>query len=229
MITERTNAHRVNADRLRAIAVEAAEQCERLTVPSVHPPVALATLLADWPARTGSFSCRRANAAARAIRSGPWARAALLVGPEGGFTPAELDALRRASLCNVGIARPAHPAGRDRLHRRAGIVAGGGLRLVPCDPNPPRLGATCPIPETPTRPRSRRSDNWPTISPLAASRREQFRIGTEHEKFGFRLTDLDAPPYQPADGQPGSIRDLLAGLQPDRRRRRSWITATPSG
>ncbi len=42
---------------------------------------------------------------------------------------------------------------------------------------------------------------------------EQFRIGTEHEKFGFRLADLAPPPYQPADGQPGSIRGLLEGLQ----------------
>jgi len=42
---------------------------------------------------------------------------------------------------------------------------------------------------------------------------EQFRIGTEHEKFGFRLADLAAPPYQPTDGQPGSIRGLLEGLQ----------------
>jgi glutamate--cysteine ligase len=42
---------------------------------------------------------------------------------------------------------------------------------------------------------------------------EQFRIGTEHEKFGFRLADLAPPPYQPADGQPGSIRALLDGLQ----------------
>src|SRR5277367_5402188 len=41
---------------------------------------------------------------------------------------------------------------------------------------------------------------------------EQFRIGTEHEKFGFRLDDLTTPPYQPADGQPGSIRRLLEGL-----------------
>ena len=41
---------------------------------------------------------------------------------------------------------------------------------------------------------------------------ERFRIGTEHEKFGFRIADLAAPPYQPADGQPGSIRDLLEGL-----------------
>lgn len=42
--------------------------------------------------------------------------------------------------------------------------------------------------------------------------REDFRIGTEHEKFGFRRADWTSPPYLPADGQPGSIRDLLAGL-----------------
>jgi glutamate--cysteine ligase len=42
---------------------------------------------------------------------------------------------------------------------------------------------------------------------------EQFRLGTEHEKFGFRRADLAAPPYLPTDGQPGSIRDLLTGLQ----------------
>ncbi len=40
----------------------------------------------------------------------------------------------------------------------------------------------------------------------------RFRIGTEHEKFGFRHADLTAPPYLPADGQPGSIRDVLANL-----------------
>ncbi len=43
--------------------------------------------------------------------------------------------------------------------------------------------------------------------------RSDFRIGTEHEKFGFRLDDLKTPPYLPADGQPGCIRDVLAGLE----------------
>src|ERR1051326_542633 len=43
--------------------------------------------------------------------------------------------------------------------------------------------------------------------------RRQFGIGTEHEKFGFRLTDLKTPPYEPSDGQPGCIRDLLRGLE----------------
>ena len=31
-----------------------------------------------------------------------------------------------------------------------------------------------------------------------------FRIGTEHEKFGFRLTDLSPPAYEPAPGDSGS-------------------------
>jgi glutamate--cysteine ligase len=42
--------------------------------------------------------------------------------------------------------------------------------------------------------------------------RERFLIGTEHEKFGFRLPDLTTPPYLPADGHPGAIRDLLENL-----------------
>jgi len=42
---------------------------------------------------------------------------------------------------------------------------------------------------------------------------EQFRLGTEHEKFGFRLTDLKPPPYAPAGDQPGSIRDVLEALR----------------
>jgi glutamate--cysteine ligase len=41
---------------------------------------------------------------------------------------------------------------------------------------------------------------------------DQFRIGTEHEKFGFRLSDLSPPPYEPADGHPASIRAVLDGL-----------------
>src|SRR4051794_18476873 len=39
---------------------------------------------------------------------------------------------------------------------------------------------------------------------------DQFRIGTEHEKFGFRVSDGAPPPYQSADG--ASIRAVLEGL-----------------
>ncbi len=41
--------------------------------------------------------------------------------------------------------------------------------------------------------------------------RSAFRIGTEHEKFGFRRNDLTPPEYEPGDGQ-GGIRAVLDGL-----------------
>jgi 16S rRNA (uracil1498-N3)-methyltransferase len=93
VLTERTNTARLNLDRLRAIATEAAEQCERLTVPELAAPRRLADLLAVWPAdRPLVAALERAAAPPIQPTAGP---AALLVGPEGGFTDAELDALRR--------------------------------------------------------------------------------------------------------------------------------------
>jgi glutamate--cysteine ligase len=45
--------------------------------------------------------------------------------------------------------------------------------------------------------------------------RKQFGIGTEHEKFGFRLKDLKTPPYEPTDGQPGCIRGPTGTIRRD--------------
>ena len=92
VLTARTNAHRVNQARLVAIAIEAAEQSERLTIPEVRSPQPLAELLAGWPPGRALFVAVE-RAAAQPIPStrGP---AALLIGPEGGFTPSELDAMR---------------------------------------------------------------------------------------------------------------------------------------
>lgn len=93
VITERTNAARVNQDRLRAIAVEAAEQCERLTVPPVEPPSRLETVLSAWPTGRRLFAAfERSDSATPPHGPDP---AALLIGPEGGFTPHEQDMLRR--------------------------------------------------------------------------------------------------------------------------------------
>jgi 16S rRNA (uracil1498-N3)-methyltransferase len=89
VLTARTNAGRVNQARLYAIATEAAEQSERLTVPVLHPPAPLADVIGNWDA-----SRRLALAAERAEAPSPAGCGALLTGPEGGFTGAELDALR---------------------------------------------------------------------------------------------------------------------------------------
>jgi 16S rRNA (uracil1498-N3)-methyltransferase len=90
VITARTNAARVNQERLSAIATEAAEQCERLSVPVLRAPAPLDDVLAQWdPAHPLAAAFDRGGAALAAPAQG------LLVGPEGGFTEAELDAIRR--------------------------------------------------------------------------------------------------------------------------------------
>jgi 16S rRNA (uracil1498-N3)-methyltransferase len=92
VITERSNTHRMNADRLAAIATEAAEQSERLTVPQLHQPRPLAALLSDWPSdRRLLAAIERSDAPRITPTHGP---RGLLVGPEGGFSPGELEALR---------------------------------------------------------------------------------------------------------------------------------------
>ena len=47
--TRRTQIERLNLDRLRAHAIAAAEQSERLSVPQLHEPQALDRLLDGWP------------------------------------------------------------------------------------------------------------------------------------------------------------------------------------
>ncbi len=97
VFTRHTVMSRVNDERLRAIAVEAAEQCERLSVPMVRPAQALDTLLAAWPNERRLILLDEGGGGrpvAEALTALPPGPAALLVGPEGGFAPSEQTALR---------------------------------------------------------------------------------------------------------------------------------------
>lgn len=111
VVTRHTAVERVNVERLRANAVEAAEQTERLTVPEVREPVDLGTLLGGWPAERRLLMCDEtgggppiAEALAQldgAARTAPWA---IVIGPEGGFAEIELQALRRIKdVVSVGL------------------------------------------------------------------------------------------------------------------------------
>lgn len=96
VMTRHTQVARVNVDRLAANAVEAAEQCGRLTVPEVFAPVSFDEALARWSAERNVFLCDESGGGAPASEAfadaGP-GPAAVVVGPEGGFTASELDGL----------------------------------------------------------------------------------------------------------------------------------------
>lgn len=90
VLTRRTVVDRVNADRLRAHMIEAAEQCERTALPELAEPVPLDRLLAGWPdGRALIFADEEGGSPLqRAVGAGP---AAILIGPEGGFDPSERE------------------------------------------------------------------------------------------------------------------------------------------
>jgi 16S rRNA (uracil1498-N3)-methyltransferase len=101
-ITRRTIVARVNLERMRANAVEAAEQSGRLSVPEIREPLSFEKLLAAWPRERHILFCDEAGDAppiAAALRGAPDGAWAVFTGPEGGFDPAERAVLR--ALPNV--------------------------------------------------------------------------------------------------------------------------------
>ncbi len=94
VLSERSQGLRLNTARMSAIAVEAAEQSERLTVPRVEPVCSLLELLAAWPSdRPLAAAIERSGTAFTPARA-----EALLIGPEGGFSRRELDVLAACSF-----------------------------------------------------------------------------------------------------------------------------------
>ena len=84
---------RLNADRLVAHMIEAAEQCERTALPALAPLTDLKTLLADWPAGRQLIFADEAGGVPMGDAALS-ASAGILIGPEGGFSPEERAAIR---------------------------------------------------------------------------------------------------------------------------------------
>ncbi|MEO1159396.1 MAG: 16S rRNA (uracil(1498)-N(3))-methyltransferase [Pseudomonadota bacterium] len=94
VITRHTVAAKVNLERMRANAIEAAEQCNMVYVPDVADPEKLTDVLAGWPDERTLFFCdERAGQSnpvdtLKQVKPGPMA---VLLGPEGGFSEEERD------------------------------------------------------------------------------------------------------------------------------------------
>lgn len=99
VMTRRTQAARVNLDRMRANAIEAAEQCGVLTIAAIDEPRTLDRLIADWPKDRVLVFCDEEAEIADPVealgRSKHGSSVAVIIGPEGGFEDRERAALAR--------------------------------------------------------------------------------------------------------------------------------------
>ena len=95
VVTWRTVVERVKGERLRSIAVEAAEQCGRTMLPTIDEPVPLERLLKERDAGRLMYFADETGGEpmATAFAPGP---GLILTGPEGGFTPEERELIRAA-------------------------------------------------------------------------------------------------------------------------------------
>ncbi len=107
VITSHTAVSRVNVERMRANAIEAAEQCGVLSIPGIEAPVKLAALLkACETGRTIVFCDERAGTSSpiEALEKLRGRRITALVGPEGGFSESEREGLlSRSFVCPISL------------------------------------------------------------------------------------------------------------------------------
>jgi 16S rRNA (uracil1498-N3)-methyltransferase len=102
VITQRTNSARVNIKRLQAHAIEAAEQCDRLSVPRVNDKETLEQLITGWPKDRRLLFLDESGSGRPIVEvlsglhdesAGIYLDLGFLIGPEGGFDTSELNAL----------------------------------------------------------------------------------------------------------------------------------------
>ncbi|MCJ7871629.1 16S rRNA (uracil(1498)-N(3))-methyltransferase [Marinovum sp. 2_MG-2023] len=123
--SEFTNSDRIRADKQRAHAIEAAEQCGATFVPDVADIQKLSTIFDNWPAERKLMFCDETRVGGSLVLAdliaagpGPWA---ILIGPEGGFSASEHARLRALDF--------AHPVALGPRILRAETAAVAALTL----------------------------------------------------------------------------------------------------
>jgi len=105
VFTKFTATGRVNIERMSAIAIEAAEQCQRLSVPEINAPCTLQELLANWPATRKLFVGDEKGGGlplAQVLSAEDRGEAnGFLVGPEGGFSDDEINFVGAQRFCQT--------------------------------------------------------------------------------------------------------------------------------
>lgn len=99
VITARTNAAHINWERMRKIAVEAAEQSNRNSVPDILPPVKFSDLDLSHVVFADERAAHGASVADNAETK------SILIGPEGGFSDDEFAALDAAGARGISLGK----------------------------------------------------------------------------------------------------------------------------
>ena len=161
VMTRRTQAERVNLDRMHANAIEAAEQCGVLGIPEIMAPVALDRAVAALEPERHLVFCDEDAPGADPI-------AALVRDLERDFRRRWLGPGQVAGWQHRRAARRADRSGRRDLTRRSAPSCGSGRR-----PRESRSGrASCvPIP-----PRWRRSPSYRRSPAIGANKRNDFKL-----------------------------------------------------
>ena len=98
ILTDRTEVRDLNETRLQAQIIEAAEQCERLDIPALHPLEKFDRVIASWP-KSIPILAGLERSKAQVLHDGiiPLNDTAALIGPAGGWSDFERDLLNAAT------------------------------------------------------------------------------------------------------------------------------------
>lgn len=97
VLMQRTENRKINADRIKAQIIEAAEQCERMSIPVLHDLTALPEMLQSWGKEPVIYACIERHDALE-LSAYPQTMSqdsAFLIGPEGGFDPREIELITK--------------------------------------------------------------------------------------------------------------------------------------
>ncbi|MEO1204953.1 MAG: 16S rRNA (uracil(1498)-N(3))-methyltransferase [Pseudomonadota bacterium] len=125
VLTQRTVAERIKLERVRANAIEAAEQCGILSLPHISEPLKFKALIETWSNGFPLIFCDELAAVANpleALAAVPPGPVGVLIGPEGGFSPEEREVLLKAPFC--------HPISLGPRIMRADTAAVAALSIV---------------------------------------------------------------------------------------------------
>lgn len=108
VLTAHTQVSKLGAERLRKNAIEAAEQCGILNLPTLMPEKRFADVLASWPSDAALIFCDEAASQQHPLQSlqniPATQKIALLIGPEGGFSTEERQKLLKIlQICPISL------------------------------------------------------------------------------------------------------------------------------